>query len=257
MEKNRCKKCFYYENVELNIADFDYKHKCIAKVYYKQESNPDLSATSEYQNGFHLYLDSHLSEFWKNRLICWQNISYSFLPKITLIALVISFISIGISIRSCTTADKSLKIAEKEFESKRLALWQGIINNSTELIISSRNKDIFLQNANVYFSSEIDTHKYNIASTNFVLNLNGINNNLIIKLKNIRQLNSHVNQIKNLPIVIESEYLAHGELYMDRSLYSLEYEIKIDSSNSIQNIFFKRIYFKRRLNKKEEIHEVL
>jgi len=179
-------------------------------------------------------------------------------------ALLLSLVAVIISVKSCRQADHAQNLAEKEFASKRHIILRGSYEKESEkLKISPLDASIAIQSAEVIFPPQIDKSTHIVRAPDYTILLSILKGNLqrtIEKLmpKKIMLPNSRIEgfpMMGGVPIIITTNYVTQGELFIERSLYHVTFDFVIDSKSF--ELSFGGINFVRRLNLDDDPREIL
>ncbi len=176
--------------------------------------------------------------------------------------LIISLVALSISIRSCAQAERSLDLAEEEFTSQRLAVWNGIVDEENKrLKLSSISEDVELQFAYVYFPPQLDDSEYTVSPPDFYIPLTYLSmqlENFVVETIELKPETVVVGDNKFVPIIIKSTYVAQGKLYEETALYYIKIMFVTGADNKDKpSISFDGLLFGNRIDSSTNIHEYL
>lgn len=166
---------------------------------------------------------------------------------------IIALIALLVAARGCYQAERSLELAEQEFASQRLAVWQGSLSESgNDLIISAISDNSELQTAVVYFPPQIESFERIVGPPDFMFSLVNAKFQLsqIMDEKIPREPDKIILVPHGIvPIVLRSVYIAQGEVYEDAALYYLQFEsIVVDNEFQSPTINIKGMLFGQRID---------
>lgn len=179
-----------------------------------------------------------------------------------LLPILIAAISLLVSIRSCYTSNKSLRISEQQYFDKFKTIWTSVYNKEKETIqIKPTNPNIIIQEATAYYPELISEIKWPIDPPDYKLYLT-------VPIVGIQKLvnrkapskSGYVQVLGNskIPIIIESRYTFNGDNFYDLSLYTLEYYATIDEDSfSSPHIIINGLIFQERLDTQTDIKKIL
>lgn len=181
---------------------------------------------------------------------------------VALASAAISLIAMIISVRSCVVTEATLRLADEEFKAARLPIYQGDVNDSTNVVVlQSSEPSIRLQQAKIYYPTEIDKGIWSAQPPKFDFHI------LVIKQAMQELLNKKVPKKAgfarfapeaSLPIVIESFYTARGKGFIDRSLYVLNFTYTVtDRQNELPIVHFIGLTFLQHLKSEDLPHAYL
>ena len=173
---------------------------------------------------------------------------------------IIALIALGVSVKSCDQSNRALELSEGEFVSGRLAVWGAQINvNDDDLLLEPINSDIVLQVATVTFPPQLDLGQRAADPPKFSLSLLVLKHNLQdLTRQTIPSQQGYVVVLPEMqvPLVIESIYIAKGNSYSDRSLYVIRYS-SFRYRDDDPYIKFKGLQFLWRISETEDTEELL
>ena len=179
----------------------------------------------------------------------------------SILAVVMSISALAVSIKSCEQAEEALNLQAKEFESQRLAVWEGLADDKNENIsISSINQDITLHSVFITFPEGIYDSKWKISPPKFQLPLLDLRVRLIEKVNTRLPKKGGYIQIgqSHLPVLVEANYLAKGEMFYDRSIYLIDFiYTQYDAKHKAPSIEFNSLRFLYRMKNDESFVLVL
>ncbi|WP_459873757.1 hypothetical protein [Endothiovibrio diazotrophicus] len=147
---------------------------------------------------------------------------------VSISALVISFVALFSSIRSCSIAENAFQLqAEKNEASKRTA-WVGKYDEASKTIsIKPSNPKVVLLRAKAFYPDVISKQEWPIEAPEYKLHLTSPVVNIQKAVDDrVKKRKGYVILLDDsrIPIVIEAYYTIDGELFMEKSLYSIEYQ---------------------------------
>ena len=191
-----------------------------------------------------------------------RNILKVLFSKEQLLTLIVAFIALIVSVRSCSIAERATHLAESDFYQQRLiTLTATIEDEKNYLKIKPTDDNITLVKARAYFPDDFDKTEWSISSPDYNLYV------IVLKSKIREMLNDILKPYPNyhqfiddasIPVVIESQYIAKGVSYFDRSLYRIEYFASMGVRKyAIPEIKIKGLLFDGHLNPTEDSQELL
>lgn len=178
------------------------------------------------------------------------------------LALLVSFISLVQSIRSTLIAEKSLELSRAEFASQRTVIWQGKPDKeNNELLLEAVDKAISLQRAKVAYPFQLNLGLSDVLPPKYGFSLIPLRSKLQSTLQELFPREKDkvlVSLDANVPIVIESNYIAKSEAFVDRSLYALTFSFTLgDDPLRPPSIEFRGLTFLRRMDRNEDPKVIL
>ena len=144
-------------------------------------------------------------------------------------------------------------MSEKEYYSSRIIILKGTINKgNNELFLIPLDPNQHIQRLISYLPTAIDNTPWDLMPPNYSMPLGSVREKLqsFVESK-FKRKPGYIFTTSNahLPIIIDSVYIAKGELFSDRSEYILIYEWFLDDQrNKRPKIIFKALVFKEKLN---------
>lgn len=178
------------------------------------------------------------------------------------LSLILAALALIVSIRSCSQVERSTVIAEKEFASSRAATWTLEITENDSNRVKSVDNEIALQKAFLYFPPGFGVAAIPITSPDFDLSFLAERAILIAtnQIDDAQARFKFINVVSSVPVGIESWYVAKGESFRDRSVYSLEFkqETSPDPEESdTYTIKISGLSFARRLKPSDSVRDIL
>lgn len=160
--------------------------------------------------------------------------------RIALAATVFALISLVVSIKSCQQADRTLVMAQRDFEGARSLIWTGEVKEKNKLCLNHSNPDAIIETVwlvfpKVYAIGDLDEFgpSGELTSSNRVVPLQILHDKinaepfpvaLYKESPNSSPFSYQARSIEmSVPIAIETRYIVKGEHRLDRSLYFLPY----------------------------------
>ncbi len=178
------------------------------------------------------------------------------------VSVFLAALALIISIRSCSQAERATVIAEKDFLSSRTATWTLEITQNDSNRVKSVDDEVVLQKAFMHFPPGFGVSATVIKSPDFDIPFPA-KTAIVVAMSQIDDLRTKFmlnNVVSSVPVVIESWYVAKGESFRDRSMYSLEFRQEASSNSdelSINTIDLSGLSFARRLNPDDNVRDVL
>lgn len=167
--------------------------------------------------------------------------------RIALGALILSFVAIFVSFRSCSIADKSLEISKAEFNSQRALVLGGTTTaDETAIELKPSDSSISLLEAHARFPDKFGKGEWQISPPDHLLHVLMLRTSLqqILEQK-VRPTrgNVAVSNNGNVPLVITSQYTAKGESFEDKSLYRIPFSFVLGKKVTPAKITFNGLIF--------------
>ena len=163
---------------------------------------------------------------------------------IEFLSLVVAAFALAVSVRGCFQSNRALEISERatrvsEEESKRsiLAVWKGNFSRDNETLkLLSMDQSMAIQLATIWLPPNFtwDSPRPDLVLTppDYTVSLNVVRTQLggfLAKRGFTKQLSENRSAsldggVEALPMVIESTYVAKGEVHTDRALYLLMFQ---------------------------------
>jgi hypothetical protein len=164
----------------------------------------------------------------------------------------ISVVALIFSVRGFNIASRSLEISKNEYLSGRTAIYDGNIVDKNDVIrINSTNKDILIQDAIVFFPPQTNIGEMSLTPPEYGIPLISLKYKLeeaIISTIKKEKGFSKLAPDSRFPIIIKSRYVAKGESFSEKSLYTVRYRWTLgDNQDDRPDIEFTGLIFEQRL----------
>lgn len=145
---------------------------------------------------------------------------------LSLLSVIIAFIALGVSIKSCRQSEQSVRIAAKEFQSDRSVVWSLDVSEEGAKQMSAISSGTQLQKAYIYFPPNFGVAALPVRSPDYQLSsLAGRAIEIGVgQIDRHRKKRKMLGPVAAVPVVVESWYATEGISYRDVSVYSLEFE---------------------------------
>ncbi len=189
----------------------------------------------------------------------WDNVKSAFSRE--RLTAIVAVLALMVSIKSCVVSQNTARLAEREFYEQRLITLKADLDSEKETfkIFPTDSTLVFLK-GRVYYPKELDSVEWPIDSPDYKLHIIVLQNKLqrlIGELYKYDPIYIIVLDDMSVPLVIESEYIAKGISYFDRSLYRIEYMAVIGSESKPPDITFKGLLFLGHLDPSQNKDELL
>lgn len=147
---------------------------------------------------------------------------------VSISALVISLVALFSSIRSCSVAEDAFKLQAEQNDASKLTVWIGKYDEASKAIsIVPSNSKVVLLRAKASYPDVISKQEWPIEAPEYKLHLTSPIVNIQKAVEDrVKKRKGYVVLLDDsrIPIVLEAYYTIDGESFMEKSLYSIEYE---------------------------------
>lgn len=181
---------------------------------------------------------------------------------IAVVAGVLSLVSLGVSVRSCQTADRSLALAAAEYRAQRsMILGATLSSNGDAFTVKALDSSISLLDALAIFPTDVEKQEWRILPPDYQLHM------LMLRTGLERAVEKHVGRTPghatvsidaNVPVAIKSFYTAKGEPFQNQALYRIVYSFVIDGdSDKAPKVEFKGLTYMNRLGPDDDARKLI
>ncbi|RXJ02230.1 hypothetical protein DS745_07525 [Anaerobacillus alkaliphilus] len=174
-----------------------------------------------------------------------------FTVGISLIALIFS----GLSYYNST---QSLKLSYDQHHEQKTPIWLGAYDEEKEVIqFEASNPEIKMQLGHIIFPSSFNLQIGYIAPGDYAYPTTALKAELKKYLQEIIEpSDEHYSVVESfIPVVIQSNYVAHGHAYKIQSIYHLYYIGVVSDENTIPTIDIKGMWFDSHLDPEDDALE--
>lgn len=169
------------------------------------------------------------------------------------LALLVAIVSAAASIRSCDVAKDAYALASAEHQSQRkLVLVATLDVKGEELQFKASDPAIVVQDVRLTFPASISSSPFRAYPPRYNISMRTISARLSEVLAEKFPVKiGHVgySPLNDLPVVIETDYVAKGQRYRDVALYSLRFDFTVaDRLHVPPSVSFKSIAFADRFD---------
>lgn len=143
------------------------------------------------------------------------------------LTLIIATLALIVSIKSCSVSLKAAQLSERDFSENRLITLKAEVDDSKEVFkISPTEGHLTFLKGRVFYPKQFDNTEWPIDAPEYKLYVTVLKHkltDLINKAYPPDPKNIIILDDASIPLVIESQYIAKGISYFDKSLYRVEY----------------------------------
>lgn len=178
-----------------------------------------------------------------------------------IITIVASLIAIIVSIFSLLYTQKAYQLAENQDMERKTAIWTGEYNDKKEEIsFTSSSEGITLQLANVYFPSELAENEWYINPPDYTLPTTVLESAVteILDKKIKRKKDFYQVAEGDIPIVIDSHYIAAGSSASIKSQYNIRFIATFSEKEfQLPDVIIQGVWFDRHLPVNDDPREYI